>query len=459
MQKARRALVPLLATSAVILGACGGGGSAGPGNDSAATAGAGTQPASAQASPPVGYVQGYTLSRVGWYTYDADHSTTPLIANVQTSLSESGAVAGYYTIEACADCAYTEATDGTPSYSGLDDYCMGHDGRMACPSQDTAINATGTTAGAELMGYPAYDPYSAIPVHHAYAAGVDLGTLGGSSSYATGINAAGQAVGYSDLPGNTATQAFLSSQGIMSALVVPGSVQSWATAINEHGQVAGSAIPAGDTLSHGFLYSSGSYRDLGPGQANAINAGGQVAGTNRAGAFLSLPGSASLQWLGAGSAVGVNAAGQVVINGAVPSVWDGSAPVDLNTIIAPGDPLAGSVTLTAAIAINDSGQILVRGHDRKGWQMQFLMTPPSIADQLATLQRMLQGTGSAIALAAHVTQVQGELAAGNPAAACRELSAAATCIATDEGHDQVAGSAGRLITDVHVMMSTLACPY
>ena len=457
MDNTRRAFGLLLAAGTVLLSGCGGG----TGNGTSATTAAGpvAPPATIEAVALPGYVHGYTLTRVGWYAYDAGHTTAPLIANVQTSLNERGAVAGYYTIEACADCAYSEATKGTPTYSAADDYCIGRDGRMPCPSQDTAMNAAGTTAGSELMGYPAYDPYSAVPSYHAYAGATDLGTLGGSSSYATGINAAGQAVGYSDLPGNKDAQAFVSSQGIMTVLAVPGSVQSRASAINGRGQIAGYATPTGSAVTHGFFYSNGTFVDLGEGEANALNASGQVAGSNNAGAFLSAADGGALQSLGAGSAIGVNAAGQVVINGAGPFVWDGTAQVDLNAIVAPADPLAGQITLTEVIAINDSGQILVKGHDRTGWQLQFLMSPPPISDQIVFLLRTVGQAGSASNLPALLRQAQDDNAAGDQSGTCRALAAVESAIATDTGLELPAVAARRLAVEVHVMMSMDACTY
>ena len=75
----------------------------------------------------------------------------------------------------------------------------------------------------------------------------DLGTLGGTSSNASAINAAGQVVGYSDTTIDAPQSAFLrGAQGGMvnlNALLVAGSaaIVNYAAAVNDFGQIAGTA--------------------------------------------------------------------------------------------------------------------------------------------------------------------------------------------------------------------------
>ena len=68
----------------------------------------------------------------------------------------------------------------------------------------------------------------------------DLGTLGGSTSYAFGINNAGQVTGYATTAGDAAAHAFLYSGGKMIDLGSLGGT-SEGLALNNAGQVVGEA--------------------------------------------------------------------------------------------------------------------------------------------------------------------------------------------------------------------------
>ena len=455
------ATLALASGFAVLMSGCGGGGGGGAAVNGTAAAGAPAPAALPESTSALrSYAQDYTLMRVGWFTYDASHSTVPLAANVQLSLDDKGQVTGYFSIQDCAVCEETIATNGSPTYSATGNYCMGHNGPMPCLSEDTATNAAGVSAGVQLMGMPAFDPYSGAPTYHAFSGNRDLGTLGGTNSYATGINAAGEVVGYSDTPGNGGTQAFLFRGGVMHALTIAGATQSHANAINADGQIAGNATGSVSAVSHGFFYADGAVTDLGEGQANALNNSGQVAGSNSAGAFLTGPNGATRTGIGPGTAVSVNAAGQVVVNGTGPFLWDGATQVNLNAIIAPSDALAGAVTLTSAIAINSSGQILVNGHDKDGWQLQFLLSPPPIATQLETLLALVRQFDGGTGLAPLVSQVQVYSAAGVPADTCVALAAVENDLVAGPAKDDLPATVlAPLRVDVRLMMSTVGCAY
>jgi probable HAF family extracellular repeat protein len=116
----------------------------------------------------------------------------------------------------------------------------------------------------------------------------DIGTLGGLYSEAHDINAAGQIVGGASTPDTPLDRAFLYSRGVMHNLYgLPEGDASTAYGINYAGQVVGrSAISTDDPPEHpyhAFLYSEGKIVDLGTlgglfSSAYAINEAGVIVG-------------------------------------------------------------------------------------------------------------------------------------------------------------------------------------
>jgi len=114
----------------------------------------------------------------------------------------------------------------------------------------------------------------------------DLGTFGGSSSAAWGINDNGQVVGDAYASSGHA-HAFLYSSGTMTDLGTLGGLSSRAMGINFDGQVVG-GTDVSSGAEHAFLYTDGVMTDLNSlidsasdwtlVQANAINDSGQIVG-------------------------------------------------------------------------------------------------------------------------------------------------------------------------------------
>src|SRR5204862_432883 len=136
------------------------------------------------------------------------------------------------------------------------------------------------------------DDGSAHGVFVTWTALNDLGTLGGASSAATGINRSGQVVGRA-LTSLGNSRAFLYTNGSLRSLGTLGGSQSAAYAINDVGDIVGSATTTGDAATRAFLYRNGTMVDLntflpaGSGwvleAATAINSAGEIAGYGRIG--------------------------------------------------------------------------------------------------------------------------------------------------------------------------------
>jgi probable HAF family extracellular repeat protein len=282
------------------------------------------------------------------------------------------------------------------------------------------LNASGQVAGeSSTTGDAATHAFLWKPTTPGGASGTmyNLGTLGGTNSYGYGINAAGQVTGASDTAGDTASQAFLwkpttpnGTSGTMYDLGSLGGTESNGSAINASGQVSGSSLTNGDAHFRAFLWkptlpngASGTMYNLGTLGGNesfggAINANGQVAGfsyttgNSMYHAYLWTPTSpngisGTMQDIGTlgghnSYSYNIGVGGQVVGASEIVTTSDrthaflytsGSGIVDLNTAI---DPLSGWELLDAA-DINDAGQITGQGLIN-GQFHAYLLTPVQI---------------------------------------------------------------------------------
>jgi probable HAF family extracellular repeat protein len=159
---------------------------------------------------------------------------------------------------------------------------------------------------------------------------------------------------------------------------VPGEAR--ALDVNGSGQVVGRAAAAPGE-NRAVLWQGGSITDLGPGEAHAINASGQIVGISGSAAFSRQPGGPMTNLphppgCFSSSAEDVNGAGLIVGYsncsgiGSRAVLWQGGSAKDLNDSIDPG---SGWV-LARAHAINERGQIIGWGAFNGGGH-GFLLTP------------------------------------------------------------------------------------
>jgi probable HAF family extracellular repeat protein len=148
------------------------------------------------------------------------------------SINNAGQVAGYsYPAGDAFPHAVLWGSDGAITDLGTVDGCC---------SRGAAINDSGQVAGSAS---PGYGPFHAA-IWNPDGTATDLGTLGGDQSGGIGINSAGQIVGSSTIPSGATHAAFWDGDGTITDLnsQIPGN-SGWelyvATGINEAGQIVG----------------------------------------------------------------------------------------------------------------------------------------------------------------------------------------------------------------------------
>lgn len=220
----------------------------------------------------------------------------------------------------------------------------------------TAINNYG-----HAVGYSYLDGLNRHAFLYTGGAILDIGSLEGGYSLATDINDDGDVVGMS---GASVAHAFLYRNGAMIEINPFGNSrnESYAHGINNAGEVVGGAFTANDSAINAFIYSDGLITNLGSlnggqnSEAFAINDNRQVVGI------------ADYQYV-----CGQTPTGQLVVCWTYRGfLYDHGVMIDLNSLIPPNS----GWDLQWAFDINNKGQIVGYGLRHGHWR-GYVLTPVS----------------------------------------------------------------------------------
>ena len=282
-----------------------------------------------------GYSQGLLFSG-GGYSITLSPGGTNW---VNTAINDSGQIAGYGADSSGYSIAFVVSSGNISDIGSLS-------GPLGNPtSQGSGIDSAGDVVGNSGTNAGTTNAF----LYPAGGTMIDLATLGGSSSYATGISANGQyIVGYSGTSANQ-NHAFLYSTASqsMSDLGTLGGSASYALAVNNSGHVVGYSTTVSSSDSHAFLYNGTTMEDLGDpnnlgSYATAINSSDIVVG------YYAVAGGGTLAFVDSGGTLAA-----------------------LNSLLTANS----GWNLEAATGINDSGDIVGYGTNPNGQIEAFELTP------------------------------------------------------------------------------------